>query len=247
MHRITEYPILQGWWIIGVWAVVAAAGLAGARPRCAGTGTDGRRRGARAGADAGRRPGGGGRMTVVDRGSADRGPWTPPTSGTTGSGPVGRAGRGPVRGWRSLTAGALGYLALSVALWWQVWSTHPTAVTTCGCGDTSLFTWFLEWPAYALSHGMNPLYSTHLFHPGGINLLSNTAEVGLGIVLAPVTWAFGPDRHAERGPHPEPGPVRHWPCTCCCAGGCRGRRPPSWAACSTGSRPSWWSASPTPT
>jgi len=32
VHRITEYPILQGWWIIGVWAVVAAAGLAGSRP-----------------------------------------------------------------------------------------------------------------------------------------------------------------------------------------------------------------------
>ena len=97
-----------------------------------------------------------------------------------------------VRGWRSLVAGGIGYLALSVGLWWNVWSTHPTSVTTCGCGDTSLFTWFLEWPAYAMSHGTNPLYSTHLFHPGGINLLSNTAEVGLGIVLAPVTWLFGP-------------------------------------------------------
>ncbi len=95
-------------------------------------------------------------------------------------------------GWKSLVAGAAGYLVLSVALWWNVWSNHPTSTTTCGCGDTSLFTWFLEWPAYAMTHGLNPLYSTYLFHPAGINLLSNTAEVGLGIVLAPVTWAFGP-------------------------------------------------------
>ena len=29
VHRITEYPCLQGWWIVAVWAVVAAAGLAG--------------------------------------------------------------------------------------------------------------------------------------------------------------------------------------------------------------------------
>jgi hypothetical protein len=29
VHRITEYPILQGWWIIGIWAVVAAAGVGG--------------------------------------------------------------------------------------------------------------------------------------------------------------------------------------------------------------------------
>ncbi len=77
-------------------------------------------------------------------------------------------------------------------MWWNVWSGHPTSTTTCGCGDTSLFTWFLEWPAFALSHGLNPLYSDYLFHPSGINLLSNTAEVGLGVFLAPVTWLFGP-------------------------------------------------------
>jgi hypothetical protein len=29
VHRITEFPILEAWWIVGVWAVVAAAGLAG--------------------------------------------------------------------------------------------------------------------------------------------------------------------------------------------------------------------------
>lgn len=104
----------------------------------------------------------------------------------------GRRGSAPVRGWRSLVGGGAAYLALSVGLWWHVWSTHPSSVTTCGCGDTSLFTWFLAWPAHAMAHGMNPLYSTDLFHPGGVNLLSNTAEVGLGIVLAPVTWAFGP-------------------------------------------------------
>jgi hypothetical protein len=28
-HRITEYPALEGWWIVGVWVVVAVAGLAG--------------------------------------------------------------------------------------------------------------------------------------------------------------------------------------------------------------------------
>jgi hypothetical protein len=81
---------------------------------------------------------------------------------------------------------------LALIVWWHVWSSHPTSTTTCGCGDSSLFTWFLEWPAYAISHGLNPLYSTAMFHPTGINLLSNTAEVGIGVVLAPVTWLFGP-------------------------------------------------------
>ena len=133
-------------------------------------------------------------MTAVDERMAE--PAAPDDTGTglpsdaPGPGEP-AAGRG-VRGWRSLLVGAGAYLVLAVGLWWNVWSTHPTSTTTCGCGDTSLFTWFLEWPAYALAHGLNPFYSTYLFHPGGINLLSNTAEVGLGIVLAPVTWAFGP-------------------------------------------------------
>jgi len=84
------------------------------------------------------------------------------------------------------------YLALSFVLWWHVWSTHPTTVTLCGCEDPSLSVWFLEWPAYALSHGHNPFYSTALFHPAGINLLSNTGMLAIGVPLAPVTWLFGP-------------------------------------------------------
>ncbi len=85
-----------------------------------------------------------------------------------------------------------GYLGLSVLVWWGAWSTHPTSVTTCGCGDTSLFLWFLEWPAYAMAHGHNPFYSTALFHPQGIDVLSNTSVLAVGIPLAPVTWLFGP-------------------------------------------------------
>jgi hypothetical protein len=93
---------------------------------------------------------------------------------------------------RNLLLAMATYLVLSVLLWWNVWSSHPRATTTCGCGDSSLFTWFIDWPAYAMSHGLNPLYSTALFHPGGVNLFSNTAEVGIGIVLAPITWLLGP-------------------------------------------------------
>ena len=131
-------------------------------------------------------------MTVVDDVVDDRRVADGSDTADGAPSPRGTGRRRRVRGWRSLLAGALGYLALSVGLWWQVWSTHPSAVTTCGCGDTSLFTWFLAWPAFAIRHGMDPLYSTYLFHPTGVNLLSNTAEVGFGILLAPITWAFGP-------------------------------------------------------
>ena len=95
------------------------------------------------------------------------------------------------------SAGALGgafalYLLVSIVLWWHVWSSHPTTVTTCGCEDPSLSTWFLAWPAYAIAHGHNLFYSTSLFHPGGINLLSNTGMLAIGVPLAPITWVFGP-------------------------------------------------------
>jgi len=93
---------------------------------------------------------------------------------------------------QALVLAFAGYLTLSMALWWDVWSTHPTGVTTCGCDDPSLFVWFLEWPAYALAHGHNLFYSTALFHPTGINLLSNTGVLSIGVPLAPVTWLFGP-------------------------------------------------------
>lgn len=93
---------------------------------------------------------------------------------------------------RNLGLASAVYLLASLGLWWHVWTAHPTSTTTCGCGDSSLFTWFLEWPAYAISHGLDPWYSTALFHPAGINLLSNTAVVAIGVVLAPVTWLFGP-------------------------------------------------------
>ena len=88
-------------------------------------------------------------------------------------------------------AGGL-YLATSLVVWWNVWSGHPTTTATCGCGDSSLFTWFLEWPAYALAHGLNPFHSTAMGYPAGVNLLSNTSELAVGTILAPVTWLFGP-------------------------------------------------------
>jgi hypothetical protein len=39
-HRITEYPALEGWWIVGMWAVVAVAGLAGPDVAVVATGDD---------------------------------------------------------------------------------------------------------------------------------------------------------------------------------------------------------------
>lgn len=39
VHRITEYPVLQAWWIVAVWAVVASSGTAAGR-RATGAGAE---------------------------------------------------------------------------------------------------------------------------------------------------------------------------------------------------------------
>jgi hypothetical protein len=95
--------------------------------------------------------------------------------------PVARRRRYPY-----LVAGAL-YLALSVLVWGHVWTGHPSAVTTCGCGDASPTIWFTFWPAYAISHGLDPLFSTAVGYPSGISLVF----APFGIALAPLTWIVG--------------------------------------------------------
>jgi hypothetical protein len=83
------------------------------------------------------------------------------------------------------------YLVMSVGLWWGVWSTHASTVTTCGCGDAARFLWFFEWPAFAITNGHSLWYSQWLFHPGGINLLNDTSVLALSVVLSPITFLFG--------------------------------------------------------
>ena len=86
-----------------------------------------------------------------------------------------------------LIAGS-GYLVLSLIMWIHVWTGHPSSVTACGCGDTSATIWYMAWPAYAMAHGQNPLYSTAIGYPTGVNLVF----AAYGIMMAPVTWLFGP-------------------------------------------------------
>lgn len=90
----------------------------------------------------------------------------------------------------------LGMLALftvpAVVLWWHVWSGHPANTLTCACGDPAQQVWFTAWPAWAVAHLQNPFFSGVVNVPHGANLLSNTSGTLVGVVLAPVTWLFGP-------------------------------------------------------
>jgi hypothetical protein len=97
-------------------------------------------------------------------------------------------------------ARAVGFHALAmvlfavpaVVLWWHVWTGHPASTLTCACGDPAQEVWFMAWPAWAILHLHNPFFSGAVNVPYGANLLSNTSGTLVGVVLAPVTWAFGP-------------------------------------------------------
>jgi hypothetical protein len=58
--------------------------------------------------------------------------------------------------------------------------------------DHQLFIWMFAHAARSVSHLSNPLFSTQLNVPDGVNTMVNTSVLGLGIPLAPVTLLFGP-------------------------------------------------------
>ena len=80
---------------------------------------------------------------------------------------------------------------LAFALFWPIWGTHPTTVSEFG-GDQFATMWFLQWVPHALQHGLNPFFSQYANHPFGVNLLTNTSVVLLGLLASPVTWLWGP-------------------------------------------------------
>ena len=57
--------------------------------------------------------------------------------------------------------------------------------------DPNFYTWAMQWWPYAVSHGINPLYSTQVGAPGGFNLAWATTTPSLGLLMWPVTAAVG--------------------------------------------------------
>ncbi|MGQ5260040.1 hypothetical protein ACTWLT_04730 [Micromonospora sp. ZYX-F-536] len=83
----------------------------------------------------------------------------------------------------------IGYLALAVLLTSGQWS-NPRRLFH-QAGDQVLFEWMLAHAAHSVVQGENPLYSTALNAPDGVNLMANTSVLGLGVPLTPVTLLVG--------------------------------------------------------
>jgi len=82
------------------------------------------------------------------------------------------------------------YLALAVAVFWHIWSDHPSS-TTLGSGDPFQAAWYMNWWPFALGHGLNPLHTYYSNYPWGVNVLAQTSMATLGILGAPVTALLG--------------------------------------------------------
>ena len=58
--------------------------------------------------------------------------------------------------------------------------------------DPNFYVWSWRWWPYAISHGLNPLYSRQIGAPVGFDLAWTTTAPAVAVILAPVTAAFGP-------------------------------------------------------
>ena len=58
--------------------------------------------------------------------------------------------------------------------------------------DPNFYIWAWRWWTYAVSHGLNPLYSYQIGAPAGINLAWATTSPSVALLVAPLTAAFGP-------------------------------------------------------
>ncbi|HYS01239.1 MAG TPA: hypothetical protein VET82_02680 [Candidatus Eisenbacteria bacterium] len=83
------------------------------------------------------------------------------------------------------------YALLALALFRGAWQAPASAVIGYG-PDPPFFVWSLGWFPFALTHGLDPLVSTYLDYPAGINLMGSTSAPLLGLVLGPVTAGWGP-------------------------------------------------------
>ena len=63
----------------------------------------------------------------------------------------------------------LGFLCLSVALFAGAWRAPTSSVAGTGTEDIGIIVWFLRWIPFGLGHAQNPLLSTYLNAPHGVN------------------------------------------------------------------------------
>ena len=97
----------------------------------------------------------------------------------------------PTPRWADLIAVAL-YLALALWVTSGLWRHVDALALVSGASDVHFFEWTLIHATRIFTHGENPLFTSQLNAPNGVNLMANTGLLGLTVPLVPVTLLFGP-------------------------------------------------------
>jgi len=84
------------------------------------------------------------------------------------------------------------YLACSLALHHRLLPQLTTATAGWTSSDSYQFVWWIRWLPWSLAHGDDPLYTTYLHAPSGVNGMWNTPVPVLATLFAPVTLTAGP-------------------------------------------------------
>ena len=98
----------------------------------------------------------------------------------------------PVRGhagWREVVVVGLLMLGAAIAFFHGAW-VHPSSNQIGPGGDADEYAWFLAWVPYAIGHGLDPLISTYVNAPHGVNLMWNTSALLPAFVASPFTVVF---------------------------------------------------------
>jgi hypothetical protein len=77
------------------------------------------------------------------------------------------------------------FVAVAVLVKLPVWTAPLQQIQ--GSQDAQQTIWFLTWTPFAIGQHHNPLISTYLNYPNGVNLMWNTAMPALGVLLWPFT------------------------------------------------------------
>jgi hypothetical protein len=97
----------------------------------------------------------------------------------------------PTPRWAEAAAVVL-YLALALWVTSGLWYHVGALALVNGGSDVHFFEWALVHATRIFTHGENPLFTTQMNAPNGVNMMANTGLLGLTVPLVPVTLLFGP-------------------------------------------------------
>jgi len=86
----------------------------------------------------------------------------------------------------------LAYLGVSFLYFGRPVAAHPGRLLVGHGPDPGIFVWSLAWWPHALLHDQNPIYTSAIWAPDGLDLAWVASAPTLSYALAPVTLAAGP-------------------------------------------------------